>query len=223
MLGEKRRLMKRGGTTGDNLEYIQTCKAIRQGMKDDILAFNEKQVLKAIEKYRSLKHARLKQCLGKKQLISIMEEDGTQIHNRDCIVTHCVEFYQELYRSRMLQTNTMEPQQPHRLAVDDAPPIILPTEVEASIKKLDCSKAPVEDNITGVFYKMQGSHSQPLHSTLQQVPSILPSSKSMSECSDDLAAHEGQHIRHKELQANQFAPHHLHSLHTSFGNGYCRL
>ena len=149
MLREKRRVMKRGGTTQDNLEYIQTCKAIRQGMKDDIQAFNEKQVLEAIEKNKSLKHARCKQCIGKKQLISIMEEDGTQIHNRDCIVTCCVEFYQELYRSRRLQTNTIEPQQPHRPSMDDAPPVILPAEVEALIKKLDCSKAPGEDNITG--------------------------------------------------------------------------
>ena len=106
MLMEKRRVMKRSGTTWDNLEYIQTCKAIRQGMKDDILAFNEKQVLEAIEKNK--KHARHKQCIGKKQLISIMEEDDTQIHNRDLIVRCCVEFYQELYRSRRLQTNTIE-------------------------------------------------------------------------------------------------------------------
>ena len=105
-------------------------------MKDDILAFDEKQVLKAIEKNKSLNHARCKQCLGKKQLISTMEEDGTQIHNGDCIVTHCVEIYQELYRSRRLQTNTMEPQQPHRLSMDDAAPVILATEVEALIKKL---------------------------------------------------------------------------------------
>ena len=78
-----------------------------------------------------------------------MEEDGNQIHNRDCIVTCCVEFYQELYRSRRLQTNTIEPQQPHRQSMDDAPLVILPAKVEASIKKLGCSKAPGEDNITG--------------------------------------------------------------------------
>ena len=118
-------------------------------MKDDIQTFNEKQVLEAIEKNKSLKHARHKQCIGKKQLISIMEEDGTQIHNRDHIVTHCVEFYQELYRSRRLQTNTIEPQQAHRPSMDDTPSVILPAEVEALIKKLDCSKAPGEDNITG--------------------------------------------------------------------------
>ena len=118
-------------------------------MKDDIYACFS---LKAIEKNTSLKHARYKQCIGKNQLISIMEEDGTQIHNRECIVTCCVEFHQELYRTRRLQTNTTEPQQPHRPSMDDAPPVILPAEVEALIKKLHHSKAPGEDNIT------QGSH-----------------------------------------------------------------
>ena len=78
-----------------------------------------------------------------------MGEDGTWIHNKDHIVTCCLEFYQELYRSRRLPMDTTEPQQPHRLAMHDAPSIILPTEVEASIKKLDHSKAPGEDNITG--------------------------------------------------------------------------
>ena len=39
-----------------------------------------------------------------------------------------------------------------------------------------------------------------------------PGSKSMAEFSDGLAAWEGQHIRHKELQANQFDPHHLQSV-----------
>ena len=84
-----------------------------------------------------------------KQLISIIEEDGTRIHNRDCIVTPCVEFYQELYRSRRLQIDKMEPQQTDRPSMDDAPPIILAAEVEALIKKLDHNKAPGEDNITG--------------------------------------------------------------------------
>ena len=119
-------------------------------MKDDVLAFDEKQVLKA------MKHARHKEFLDKKQLISIMEEDGTQINNRDCIATHCVEFYQELYRSRRLQTNTMEPQQPHRLVMDDAPPIILPTEVESLIKKLDQSRSLVKTTLQVVSYKMAG-------------------------------------------------------------------
>ena len=78
-----------------------------------------------------------------------MEEDGTLIHNREHIVTCCVEFYHGLYRSRWLPMDTVEPQWPHRLVMDDAPPVILPTEVKASVKKLDHSKAPGKDNITG--------------------------------------------------------------------------
>ena len=81
-----------------------------------------------------------------KQLISILEEDGILIQNRDHIATCCVEFYLELYRSRRLQTNT---KQPHRPSMDGAPPVILPAEVEALIKKLDHSKAPGGDNIAG--------------------------------------------------------------------------
>ena len=45
--------------------------------------------------------------------------------------------------------DTTEPQQPHTLVTDDAPPVILPTEVETLIKKLDHSNTPGEDNITG--------------------------------------------------------------------------
>ena len=65
MLRKKRRVMTRGGTTLDNLEYIQTCKAIRQGLKDDIQAFNEKHVLEDIEKNKSLKHVGHRQCISK--------------------------------------------------------------------------------------------------------------------------------------------------------------
>ena len=47
--------------------------------------------------------------------------------------------------------DTTEAQQPHRLAMDDALPIILSANVEALMKKLDHSKAPGEENITGVI------------------------------------------------------------------------
>ena len=36
----------------------------------------------------------------------------------------------------------------------------------------------------------------------------------MTECSDGLAAQEGQHVRYNELQANQFGPHNLQSVFT---------
>ena len=95
-------------------------------------------------------------------------KDGTWIHIRDHIITCCVEFYQELYRPRRLQTNTMELHQPHRPAMDDAPPIILPVEVEALIKNLDIARPLVKTTLQVVFYMMMGSGNQPPHLTLQQ-------------------------------------------------------
>ena len=99
-LREKRRQMKRNGTPTDNIEYSEICKAIRRKMKEDIRKHDEKQIIEAIENSKSLKQARQKQRLGKSQLISIMEEDGTHIHDKDRIVKRCVEFYEELYKSR---------------------------------------------------------------------------------------------------------------------------
>ena len=99
-LTEKRRLMKRNGTPTDSIEYSQICKAIRQNTKEDIRKHEEKQIIKAIENSKSLKQAIQKQRLGKGQLISIMEEDGTHIDDKERIVKRCVEFYEELYTRR---------------------------------------------------------------------------------------------------------------------------
>ena len=99
-LREKRRQMKSNGTPTDNIEYSEICKAIRRKIKEDIRKHDKQQIIKAIENSKSLKQARQKQRLGKGQLISVMEEDGTHIHDKDRIVKRCVEFYEELYRSR---------------------------------------------------------------------------------------------------------------------------
>ena len=62
-------------------------------MKEDTRKHDEKQIIEAIENSKSLKQAKQKQRLGKAQLISVMEEDGTHIHDKDRIV-RCVEFYE---------------------------------------------------------------------------------------------------------------------------------
>ena len=85
-LREKHRQMKRNGTPTDHIEYSEICKAIRRQMKEDIRKHDEKQIIEAIENSKSLEQARQKQRLGKGQLISIMEEDGTHIHDKDRIV-----------------------------------------------------------------------------------------------------------------------------------------
>ena len=153
-----------------------------------------------------------------------MEEDSTQIHNRNCIVTCFVEFYQELYRSRWLQTNTMEPQQPHRPSMDDAPPIILPAEVEASIKKLDHSKAPGEDNIIGGVLQdgreaIVNLITQLFNKCLQlcQVPKAWQNTVMI------LLHKKGNTSDIKNYRPISLVPSFTKCFHTSACNGYCGL
>ena len=66
----------------------------------------------------------------------------------DRIVKRCVEFYEELYRSRRASADQDAHDDLTMTSTID-PPSILPLEVEASIKRLMCNKPPGEDNITG--------------------------------------------------------------------------
>ena len=77
-------------------------------MKEDIRKHDEKQIIEAIENSKSLKQARHKQHLGKGQLISITEENGTHIHDKER-VKRCVEFYEELCRSRRASADQDSP------------------------------------------------------------------------------------------------------------------
>ena len=117
-------------------------------MREDIRKHDEKQIIDAIENRKSLKQASQKQRLGKGQLISIIKEDGTHIHDKDQIVNRCVEFYEELYKSRRSSADQGSHDDRTTTSTID-PPSILPSEVEASINRLKCNKAPGEDNITG--------------------------------------------------------------------------
>ena len=63
-----------------------------------------------------------------------MEEDGTHIHDKERIVKRCVEFYEALYRSRRASADQDSHDDRITTSTID-PPSILPSEVEASIKK----------------------------------------------------------------------------------------
>ena len=110
-------------------------------MKEDIRKHDEKQIIEAIENSKTLKQARQKQRLGKGQLISVMEENGTHIHDKDQVVKRCVEFYEELYRSRRASADQDSLDDRTTTSTIDAPSI-LPSEVEASLKGLKSNKAP---------------------------------------------------------------------------------
>lgn len=144
-LREKRRQMKRGGTSTQNIEYIELCKTIRRNMDEEINNYNEEEQLKALEENKGLRKIKRKQCLGREQITTLKEEDGSLIQDSDRLVKRCEEFYSELYSTRRPQD---DPFLNHQESSTTTPPNILPSEVKAAINRLKRDKAPGEDNIT---------------------------------------------------------------------------
>ena len=150
-LKEKRRQMKRNGTDVQHIEYTEICKAIRCQMSEDINNYNEEQLIKSLEDNKGIKTIKRKQCLGRSNVISLKEENGTHIHDQDRMIKRCEEFYTNLYSTKLPQG-----QPSVQIQRDTHPPPILPTEVNAAIKRLKRNKAPGNDNITADVLKYGG-------------------------------------------------------------------
>ena len=152
-LREKRRQMKRNGTDVQHIEYTEICKAIRSRMSEDINNYNEEQLIKYLEDNKVIKTIKSKQCLGRSNIISLKEEKGTHIHDRDRMIKRCEEFYTNLYSTKLPQ---WQPSMQIHNTRSTPPPPILPTEVSAAIKRLKRNKAPGNDNITADVLKDGG-------------------------------------------------------------------
>ena len=129
-LREKRRQMKRSGTDVQNIEYVETCKAIRRRMAEEIRSYNEERQLQALKNNKGLKSIKRKQLLGRNNIVSLKEEDGTLIRDFNRMVQRCEEFYTKLYSTRQARQSSV-------LALPatyEPPPIILPSEVRVAIK-----------------------------------------------------------------------------------------
>ncbi len=64
-LRERRRRMKRGGTDIQNIEYVETCKALRRRMAEEIRTDNEERQLQALKTNKGLKSIKRRQFLGR--------------------------------------------------------------------------------------------------------------------------------------------------------------
>ena len=86
-LREKRRQMKRSGIDVRHIEYTSICKAIRQRLKEEISNYNEKEQLKALKKQQRSQGHQRKQSLGRNNIVTLREEDGTFIEDRDRLIS----------------------------------------------------------------------------------------------------------------------------------------
>ena len=120
-------------------------------MSEDINNYNEEQLIKSLGDNKGIKTIKRKQCLGRSNVISLKEENGTHIHDQDRMIKRCEEFYTNLYSTKLPQG-----QPSVQIQRDTPPPPILPMEVNAAIKRLKRNKAPGNDNITADVLKYGG-------------------------------------------------------------------
>ena len=150
-LRERRRQMNRNRTDAQHrndaqhIEYTEICKAIRSRMSEDINNYNEEQLIKSLEDNKGIKTIKKKQCLGRSNIISLKEENGTHIHDRNRMIKRCEEFYTNLYSTKLPQG---QPSVQIHNTRSTPPPPILPTEVSAPINRPKRNKAPGNYNIT---------------------------------------------------------------------------
>ena len=122
-------------------------------MSEDINNYNEGQLIKSLEDNKDIKTIKRKQCLCRMYIISLKEENGTHIHDRDRMIKRCEEFYTNLYSTKLPQG---QPSVQIHNTRSTPPPPILPTEVSAAINRLKRNKAPGNDNITAYVLKDGG-------------------------------------------------------------------
>src|SRR5579863_2661411 len=71
---------------------------IRSNMRKDLREYNTKMIQTTIENNRSVNKL-FRTMAPKKQILSLKEEDGSRVRNRQRIVERTKEFYEELYKS----------------------------------------------------------------------------------------------------------------------------
>ena len=143
-----RREMKSSGRS--RVEYVELCKTIRKKMSEDIKSYNEQLVQEAIENNTSYKRAKRELILGKNQIITIVDNDGTRITDRDSIIEYVAGFYKNLYKA---PTDIGAPNN-----IGDDPPEVMPSEVEFALHEMKNGKAPGIDGIVAEILKLAGKH-----------------------------------------------------------------
>ena len=112
-------------------------------MAEKIRTYNEERQLQALESNKGLKCTKRKQCLGKNNITTLKEDDGSLIQDFERMIQRCEELYTTSSRQTRQPTTNVS-----IVSHDKRPPQILPLEVSAAIKRPKRDKAPGEDNIT---------------------------------------------------------------------------
>ena len=146
-LMEKRRNLKPPTTTREKIEEAELNKLIKKKRREDRRRYTTAVIESTLEKGRGFKAINKLLNSGRRQITSILEENGNLTTDRDRIVERAKEFYQKLYSSKQgLQNNEQDTQDTGKQLEDF--PKVTPWEVKEAIKQTKKGTAPGPDNIT---------------------------------------------------------------------------
>lgn len=144
---EKRRKMKNRGGFYSKVEYAELNKLIKRQAEIDINSYNMECLQQAIEKNSSLRKVRGELAIGKREILSVRENNGDIITNKEKIIKRISEFYRELYSCEKI------------LAKRESSKGIEPVtekEIELVLAKMKNGKAGGKDKIVGEMLKYGG-------------------------------------------------------------------
>ena len=76
-------------------------------MAEEIRSYNEERQLQALKNNKGLKSIKRKQLLGRNNIVSLKEEDGTLIRDFNRMIQRCEEFYTKLYSTRQARQSSV--------------------------------------------------------------------------------------------------------------------
>ena len=126
-------------------------KMIKKAVREDVREYDENIVLQTLHETTSSKKANKSLQQNRKLLVSIENESGMKVHNREEIVTTVTDFYKSLYK-KSENKEEIEAVRPPRN--EEKTPNILEREVECCLKKLKENKCPGPDRIKNEWLKM---------------------------------------------------------------------
>ena len=77
----KRREMVENGDDKQRIEYAEICKTIKKKAREDIRKYNQEIIRETIVASKNLRKVRRTQKLGQEKLITLLEKQGSKIHD----------------------------------------------------------------------------------------------------------------------------------------------
>lgn len=153
---EKRRILINEGKRG-TVEYVEINKLVRRRAKEDIRMHTQQIIENVIEENKGTKIWKNKLRTGHKEIITLKNEEGREITDRNELLKIAEKYYEKLYETKV--DNTVITNEINKKLVNvhsEELPDINEDEIKKAITKLANGRSPGSDEIIAEMIKQGG-------------------------------------------------------------------